>query len=311
MSKNISSNTPPNILFFSKKCKTCNLFITMCQQNKILKYFQMIDVDDKIKELSEKGLKVVPTIIIKGLSKPIEGKIVFTWLESIISMNTNKRIDTSGDQYLPETEIYQVNQVNQGNQGNQVNQVNQVNQGNQVNQVNQGNQVNQVRQLNQVQSNPISNPISGAGTINSNNNIVKRNIVAPPPIIGIKQDNQDKNVINKTPAIKMVNGVEVKNNNGPSVKSQPFGFLQDEMAGFSDSFAYLMSDNALPKAFLPYDKDLQIYTAPEGDALDKKQQDLLMKNIEMIRDNDKSSFIKSMETEHQKILVAESNNKKK
>jgi hypothetical protein len=82
------------------------------------------------------------------------------------------------------------------------------------------------------------------------------------------------------------------------------------MAGFSDSFAYLMSDNPLPKAFLPYDKDLQIYTAPEGDKLDKKQQDLLMKNVEMIRENDKGSFIRSMETEHQKILVEESNKKK-
>lgn len=269
MSKNTSSNTPKNVLFFSKKCKTCNLFMTMCQQNKVLKHFQIIDVDDKIKELSDKGLKVVPTIIINGLSKPIEGKAVFTWLESVISMNTNKKIDTSGDQYLPETGIQQVNQV---------------------------------RQVNQVQG----NPMSGTGTINSNNNVVKRNIVAPPPIIGSNTDKQDKQDINKVPIIKMVNGVEVKNNNGPSVKTQPFGFLQDEMSGFSDSFAYLMSDNPLPKAFLPYDKDLQIYTAPEGDKLDKKQQDLLMKNVEMIRNNDKSSFIKIMETEHQKILVEDS-----
>lgn len=276
MSKNSSSNIPPNVLFFSKKCKTCNLFITMCQQNKILKYFQMIDVDDKIKELSEKGLKIVPTIIIKGLSKPIEGKLVFSWLESVISMNSNKKIDTSEDQYLPETGIQQTQTQSQTQ--------------------------SQTQTINQ------SRPTNGSGTINPNNNVVKRNVVAPPPIIGAKQVKQEKNEQGKIPEVKIVNGVEIKKTNGPSVKSQPFGFLQDEMSGFSDSFAYLMTDNPLPKAFLPCDKDLQIYTPPRDAALDEKQQNLLMKNIEMIRDNDKNSFVKIMDNEHQQIM-RESNKK--
>jgi hypothetical protein len=252
-------NIPPNVLFFSKKCKTSSLFITMCQQNKVLKYFQMIDVDDKIKELSEKGLKVVPTIIIKGLTKPIEGKNVFNWLESIMSMNSNKQIDNSNEQFLPETGINQT----------------------------------------------VQRPSSGSGTTNPNNNIVKRNI-APPPIIPSKQELKNKQ--EKMPDTKIVNGVEIKN--APVVKSQPFGFLQEEMAGFSDSFAYLMSDNPLPKAFLPCDKDLEIYTAPEGDKLDKRNQEMLMKNVEMIRENDKTHFVKHMETEHKKALLEENNKKR-
>jgi len=247
----MSNSMPPNVLFFSKNCKTCNTFITMCQQNKILKYFRMVDIDDKITELSQKGLKVVPTIIIKGLTKPIEGKNVFTWLESIISMNSNKKIDTSSDQYLPETGIVQ-----------------------------------------------LQKPSSGAGTTNPNNNVVKR-AVAPPPIIGVKQEKE----VPTQQQTKLVNGVEIKNT--PSVKQQPFGFLQEEMSGFSDTFAYLMTDNPLPKSFLPCDKDLEIYTAPEGDKLDKRNQEMLMKNVEMIRENDKNNFIKYMETEHNKVLQQE------
>jgi hypothetical protein len=273
MSKNTQQGTPPNVLFFSKKCKTCNVFMTMCQQNKILKYFQLIDVDDKIKELSEKGLKVVPTIIVKGLSKPIEGKNVLIWVESVISMNANKRIDVSGDTYLPEINIPNNPYISNGGQINQ------------------------------------SAPTNGAGTINPNNNVVKRNLVVAPPIINPKQASQNQQNQNNQqnegnrPAVKMINGVEIKsNNNCPSVRTQPFGFLQDEMSGFSDSFAYLMTDDPLPKAFLPYDKDLQIYTAPEGDVPDVKQLDLLMKNVEMIRENDKKSFVKNMENEHAKIL---------
>ena len=247
----MSNSVPPNVLFFSKKCKTCNTFITMCQQNKILKYFRMVDIDDKIAELSQKGLKVVPTIIIKGLTKPIEGKNVFNWLETIISMNGNKKIDSSGEQYLPETGIAQQQRPN-----------------------------------------------TGTGTTNPNNNVVKRTI-APPPIIATTQEKTDK----KSSDTKMVNGVEVKTE--PSVKSQPFGFLQEEMSGFSDTFAYLMTDNPLPKSFLPCDKDLEIYTAPEGDKLDKRNQEMLMKNAEMIRDNDKNNFIKNMEQEHNKIIQQE------
>ena len=53
------------------------------------------------------------------------------------------------------------------------------------------------------------------------------------------------------------------------------------------------------------DKDLEIYTAPEGDKLDKRNQEMLMKNAEMIRENDKNNFVKNMEQEHNKIIQQE------
>lgn len=256
-------NTPPNVLFYSKNCKTSSLFMSLCQQNKILKYFQLVDVDNKIKELSEKGLKIVPTIIVKGLNKPIEGKNVFAWLETVISMNTNKKIETNNNQYQPEPNIQNII----------------------------------------IPQNLTIHPTSGTGSVNPNNNVVKRNIVAPP-IIPSKQE-QNNAMQNKTTQNNTIQNNTTQNNtkqNAPSVKSQPYGFLKEEMTGFSDSFAYLMSDNPLPKSFLPCDKDLEIYTAPEGDKLDKKNQELLIKNIEIIRENDKNNFVKNMEHEHNKII---------
>jgi hypothetical protein len=216
----------------------------------------MIDVDDKIKELSEKGLKIVPTIIVKGFNEPIQGKNVFNWLEGILAMKNNKQVASSNDIYLPEVGITQ--------------------------------QIGATI--------PLSNP---------NNNVIKRTMV--PPIILPKQDVKNNvEIKNNTTEIKLVNGVEIKT--APSVKSQPFGFIQEELTGFSDPFAYLKTDNPLPKSFLPYDKDLEIYTAPEGDKLNKKRQEMLMKSIELVRDNDKTIFVKQMETDHQKIL---SNDNKK
>jgi hypothetical protein len=241
-----SSNVPQNILFYSEKCQTCKHFITLCYQNKVLKFFQLVNVDDKIKQLSSQGLKFVPTIIIKGLAKPIEGKNVFNWLESTVSLN-NKR------QMIDE----------------------------QLNRQVIGQNVNLIPTL-------------------PTNNVIKRSM--PPPII-VKQEDIKQTTNTSSSSIKIVNGVEIINKpKEPSVKKAPFGYLHEELSGFSDSFAYLKIDKPQPKSFLPYDKDLQIYTAPEGDKLDKKQQDLLIKNIEMIRTSDKESWIKHIDNEHLKIM---------
>ena len=80
------------------------------------------------------------------------------------------------------------------------------------------------------------------------------------------------------------------------------GFLENEMSGCSDSYAYLLVDNALPKSFLPPDKDLQIYTAPEGNKLDKKTQELYIKNMEMFRDNDKDEYKKIHEKQQKEAI---------
>ncbi len=74
------------------------------------------------------------------------------------------------------------------------------------------------------------------------------------------------------------------------------------MDGFSDSFAYLMSDNPLPKSFTLVDKEQAIYTAPEGDKIDKRTQDLLIKSLENDRASDKVEIDKFYQSEHIKIM---------
>jgi hypothetical protein len=254
-----SPTVPPNVLFFSKKCKTCNIFMSLCQQNKLLKFFKLIDVDDKIKQLTEQGLKLVPTIIVKGLNKPIEGKNVFNWLDSILALNNNKNFDLNNEPIIH----------------------------------------NPIKQPN------VINPNNGSGSTNSNNNVVKRTIITPPII---NNQNQSQNNNNVRPSVKIVNGVEINNNN-PCVKKELLSFTQDEMTGFSDTFAYLQTDQPLPKSFLSYDNDnVEIYTAPEGEKPNEKYLEKLMKTVEMIRDNDKKTFVKNMEDEHTKILLTHNKN---
>lgn len=208
-----------NILFFSKNCKTCNTFITMCHQNKILKHFQMIDIDDKIQILAQKGLNVVPTILVKGINTPIEGKNVFNWLNSVLSINNSKN-----DFQVPDTNIKKRN------------------------------------------------------SLNSNNQNINKNI-----------DEKTNEKINE----KI---------NEPSVKKIPFGYLKEEMTGFSDSFAYVVSDEPLPKSFLPYNKDLEIYTAPEGKKLDQQTQNLLINKLQSMREKDKNIFVDNINKSHKELL---------
>jgi hypothetical protein len=228
----------PNLLFYSKKCKTCELFINTCHNNGVLKYLKLVCIDDNVGAYSAKGLKIVPTLIVQGNNTPIEGKNVFSWLENLlntIKINNNETV--------------------------------------------------------KINNKPLAT------------NIVKRNVEEPVVINNsnirnkntqITQENNQRNNINTN--------TNNTNTNGPIVKKSPFGYLKDEMDGFSDSFAYLMTDNPLPKSFTSVDKEQAIYTAPEGNKLDRRTQEMLIKTLENERVNEKNEIEKIYEMEHYKIL---------
>jgi hypothetical protein len=94
----------------------------------------------------------------------------------------------------------------------------------------------------------------------------------------------------------------------------PHGFTNVEMGGFSDNFAYTLTDLAQPKSFLPYGKDDEyvIYTGKEVNKLNNKDMDKIIndaskkrkeqdKAIGEIMDNSKKEII--LNYEKQKILT--------
>jgi hypothetical protein len=93
----------------------------------------------------------------------------------------------------------------------------------------------------------------------------------------------------------------------------PHGFTNVEMGGFSDNFAYTLTDLAQPKSFLPYGKDDEyaIYTGVEVNKITGKDMDKIIneankkrkeqdKSIGEILDNSKQEQI--LNYEKQKIL---------
>jgi hypothetical protein len=199
-------NQPVNILFYSKQCKSCNIFINQCHKNNILKYFKLVCVDERINEFKEKGIKIVPTIYKQGHGKPLEGKDAFMWLETIINNN--------------------------------------------------------------VDGERVGGGVSG--TKNVGGNIVKRNI-----------NNTNSGTISNEGTNPSTSG-----KGGPVVKSVLDGYLQDEMNGFSDTYALLLNDDPLPKTFATHNTEQEIYTAPEGPKIDWRTQKNLIRNLEMQRTKD-------------------------
>ncbi len=298
-----------NLLFYSTKCKTCNVFMTVSQNNNILKHFKLICIDGQEKQFQEKGLKKVPTLVIKNMGKPIEGNDCISWLESTIKLKSNKIFDNTNDQYLPEVGITNTpNNIPMSGMSSR--------------QINGG-------------AGPIGSMGSGtsggnqSGNSNQfqvpNTNVMKRsniNITQPPTLTNVRTNGQPINIGNQTNMQNQMGnqmqnqmGNQMQNQNSrstnqsgvsaPSVKPvhQLFGFMENEMSGLSDTYAYLLVDNALPKSFLPPDKDLQIYTAPEGSKLDKKTQEIYLKNMELFRENEKKDIKRKIEEDHRNILT--------
>jgi hypothetical protein len=219
-------NQQPNILFYSKLCKSCNIFINQCHKSNILKYFKLVCVDDRINEFKEKGIKIVPTIYKQGHGKPLEGKEAFMWLETIIN---NGNMNNATPTPTPATPITQ-----------------------------------SIRTVG----------ATGSGAVG---NIVKRNIIQPTTT----------NVQNGSGGNNGSGGSNGSGgNNGPSVKKVLDGYLQDEMTGFSDTYALLLTDDPLPKTFATHNTDQEIYTAPEGPKIDWRTQKTLIRNLETQRTSD-------------------------
>ena len=300
--KNNSQTSQPNLLFYMEGCKTCNFFITSAHKANILKNFKMICVDGQKDKFRAQGLKKVPTIIIPSLNKQFDGSECLKWLDDMIKLSSkNNNVGMQNDElYIPDVGIVTNNSSKPLIQPNFYNNYNQNSTNHQISQL--SNQISQLStQINNSTSSKQANQFEIPKT-----NIIKRNTFNPiqPPlntqgksISSIPLNNQNTNIIhdmnNQQPIVKPIN--------------QLFGYLQNEMSGLSDGYAYISVDNPLPKSFLPPDKDMEIYTAPEGDKIDKKRQEQMIQLAEMERKNEKEYFINHIEEIKKKIAMGDTN----
>lgn len=83
-----------NILFYSSKCSTCELFMKHCKNNDVLKHFKLICIEESVGKLPS-SLKVVPSILVKG--QLIEGKQTFEWLKGLLEFKKSSKSNFVSD----------------------------------------------------------------------------------------------------------------------------------------------------------------------------------------------------------------------
>jgi hypothetical protein len=66
-------------------------------------------------------------------------------------------------------------------------------------------------------------------------------------------------------------------------KKSPHGYADLEMGGFSDEFAYLLTESAQPQSFVGCQEKNIIFTAPEQGKLSNNEQNNKIKDIQNIR----------------------------
>lgn len=80
-----------NTLFYSKKCKTCQILINILKNENLIHHFNPFCVDGKINQIPPQ-ITVVPTMIVKDINKILVGEETFKWVDRVKFLKKNKKI---------------------------------------------------------------------------------------------------------------------------------------------------------------------------------------------------------------------------
>jgi len=87
-----------NILFYLSTCETCHTFRIKCQKYNLLSNFELICIDNNKDYYVLRGLKKVPSIVLKDTTTIIDGSDCFKWLDQMIiaiDLNNQKLLQDS------------------------------------------------------------------------------------------------------------------------------------------------------------------------------------------------------------------------
>jgi hypothetical protein len=80
----------PNIVFYSKNCNASKNLILIMKNINILNNFILYCIDEK---KIPNGIKIVPTLLVSSINKPLEGINAFKWVENIKYLRKNNISD--------------------------------------------------------------------------------------------------------------------------------------------------------------------------------------------------------------------------
>jgi hypothetical protein len=81
-------------------------------------------------------------------------------------------------------------------------------------------------------------------------------------------------------------------------QSSIMGFLQNEMTGISDNYAYKEDENAFPMSFQSKNYNFEIKTVPEKSKVSESATVRLINNAKLLRDADRNDFMKKFDEDY-------------
>ena len=101
------------ILFYSNKCQYCINLLSLIKSSGQQDNYKYISVDDQSIKLPD-IIQKVPTLIVKGMNKPLVGKEIFSWISSQEYMNisTNNMTTTKNPNFKVDSLIANTIDIN-------------------------------------------------------------------------------------------------------------------------------------------------------------------------------------------------------
>lgn len=90
--QNNQQNNGINIIFYSRNCKTCQNLIKLLDNEKLLSFFNLYCVDDRLDHVPPQ-ITMVPTAIVANINKPLVAKEIFEWVQQIKFIRQNAIVD--------------------------------------------------------------------------------------------------------------------------------------------------------------------------------------------------------------------------
>ena len=67
-----------NVVFYSRYCNLCIDLLNILKNEKMIDYFRVVCIDN---DLNNSPVNMVPTMIVKGIPKPLQGKETIEWVK--------------------------------------------------------------------------------------------------------------------------------------------------------------------------------------------------------------------------------------
>lgn len=107
------NNTPCNMLFYSLNCDVCKNLLIILNNEQLSSYFKFICVDNMLHNLPS-YVKMVPTMIVTDINKPLVGQEIFEYIQKIKFIRQKKIMDTNKQSIIQQNLVNMAGNAKEG-----------------------------------------------------------------------------------------------------------------------------------------------------------------------------------------------------